>query len=770
MRPAIRPILGLLFLAAGAQGAAAQSTPPVDKYKLLGVPSTTKDFFIPAEAVSVRLVAQGGAGGDAAVKKDGKCKTAGGAPALLRGTFAIGDGPGELAPGGVLRFIVGDQGGSVVDEESSGGHNATGAGGGGTGILYRAAAGDEWQPLLVAGGGGGAIQTATWGFCGDGKAGLPASLTTTGVDGAGDHPHWYGGAGGTNGQGGGAGVGWGDYGGGGGGGLYSAGGDAHEDPWTVYGGEKGMENGGFGGLGHNSFGDSADGGFGCGAGGGSGRYSGGGGGGYSGGGGGATGKDGFEKRPGGGGGSFVASEATSVTKTHAATSVAGLASFKFLSADPGNYCAEATEIPFVGPGGSYAISGNTSGFGASQEGSCNGWLPQVDRWYRFTNTLPCTRQMFVSGKAETPHKLEVLYEVTPDCGALDSFDCASIPSNTSGITSVPIAEGQSVLLRVVAEGFTGPYSLDLLFLDAFLDADGDSRPDCFDNCPSTWNPDQIDTDGDGFGDVCDLCPEGDNLIDTDGDGVPDGCDDCPGDNNLDTDGDGVPDDCDICLGDDTVDSDLDGIPDACDPCFGPAGDCNGNGLGDACDLAHLLGAARLESFNGTSAENYVLNTDALVLGPDFDLQALVLSDFATISPSVTSTIVFEPVSPHPISEFSAEFWFRMETALDGAGGMSFSIFEASTFDETTLFGASGPGAASLTVAFDIDESDASDLNDNHIELLVDGQSIAVATPSYDLDGNDWRRARVALRDAKLSLSLVDLFGAVEWVFDELPVP
>jgi len=37
------------------------------------------------------------------------------------------------------------------------------------------------------------------------------------------------------------------------------------------------------------------------------------------------------------------------------------------------------------------------------------------------------------------------------------------------------------------------------------DADGDGIIGCEDNCPSAFNPDQLDSDGDGVGDICDEC-------------------------------------------------------------------------------------------------------------------------------------------------------------------------------------------------------------------------------------------------------------------------
>jgi hypothetical protein len=87
-------------------------------------------------------------------------------------------------------------------------------------------------------------------------------------------------------------------------------------------------------------------------------------------------------------------------------------------------------------------------------------------------------------------------------------------------------------------------------VDSNTDGDSDGTLDCRDNCPALSNPDQLDIDHDGLGDVCDLC------TDSDGDGYgnpghtpPDTCpdDNCPSDpnpNQLDTDWDGLGDACD----------------------------------------------------------------------------------------------------------------------------------------------------------------------------------------------------------------------------------
>ncbi|MEK6281185.1 MAG: right-handed parallel beta-helix repeat-containing protein [Acidobacteriota bacterium] len=61
------------------------------------------------------------------------------------------------------------------------------------------------------------------------------------------------------------------------------------------------------------------------------------------------------------------------------------------------------------------------------------------------------------------------------------------------------------------------------------DTDGDSVPNCIDNCPSAINPGQEDADEDGLGDACDNCDAVPNeeQTDTDNDGLGDACDPCP---------------------------------------------------------------------------------------------------------------------------------------------------------------------------------------------------------------------------------------------------
>ena len=139
-----------------------------------------------------------------------------------------------------------------------------------------------------------------------------------------------------------------------------------------------------------------------------------------------------------------------------------------------------------------------------------------------------------------------------------------------------------------------------------LDTDADALYDEEDNCPSTPNPAQQDTDGDGFGDLCDA--------DLDGDGYDNGLDNCPGVDNVgqeDTDGDLVGDACDtdddddtiadiadncpLIANDDQLDTDNDGKGDVCDA------DLDGDGVANEDDNCPIVANGGQSDFDSDSA-------------------------------------------------------------------------------------------------------------------------------------------------------------------------
>ena len=158
-----------------------------------------------------------------------------------------------------------------------------------------------------------------------------------------------------------------------------------------------------------------------------------------------------------------------------------------------------------------------------------------------------------------------------------------------------------------------------IFFGELGEVTSDGVPDFQDNCPSLYNPQQLDTDGDYRGDPCDNCAQVPNGLqaDADLDSVGDVCDNCltvfnPGQSDLDgdlsgdvcdddSDADGLDNSDEMNLGTNPLSPDTDGDghcdgalavtviapcqagPDNCPVFANPSqADWNNDGIGDAC--------------------------------------------------------------------------------------------------------------------------------------------------------------------------------------------
>jgi hypothetical protein len=103
---------------------------------------------------------------------------------------------------------------------------------------------------------------------------------------------------------------------------------------------------------------------------------------------------------------------------------------------------------------------------------------------------------------------------------------------TGTITTTLVTMGLSTSST---DGTAATVAFDNLIIQSLppVNSDGDTIPNCLDNCPLFTNPLQEDDDGDLLGDSCDNCPFKPNSLqqDQDEDGVGDVCDNCPANYN-----------------------------------------------------------------------------------------------------------------------------------------------------------------------------------------------------------------------------------------------
>jgi len=151
---------------------------------------------------------------------------------------------------------------------------------------------------------------------------------------------------------------------------------------------------------------------------------------------------------------------------------------------------------------------------------------------------------------------------TDSDGALDDVDNCPVNANADQLNTDADAEGDICDEDDDNDGLTDLAEAILGSNPLLADSDSDGRLDNVDNCPVSANADQLDSDEDEQGNVCDEDNDNDGLTDveeaslgsdplsadTDNDEINDDVDNCPviaNADQLDSDGDGFGDLCDV---------------------------------------------------------------------------------------------------------------------------------------------------------------------------------------------------------------------------------
>ncbi len=217
--------------------------------------------------------------------------------------------------------------------------------------------------------------------------------------------------------------------------------------------------------------------------------------------------------------------------------------------------------------------------------------------------------------------------------------------NVYNTWSASSSSWQTDARSVVFTGTANRWGLDNISFVACPDSDGDGVSDCDDGCPNDplktapgicgCGVADTDTDGDGTADCNDGCPNdplktapgicgcGVADTDTDGDGIADCNDNCvlisnPG--QEDCNGNLIGDACDIASGK-ALDCNDNNVPDSCDIASGTSADGDSDGIPDECEPTPAIQLVVIGSPSCVTAAGSEVSYDLQVINPPFGLVA-----------------------------------------------------------------------------------------------------------------------------------------------------